>query len=221
MKHSLSISLMLLALGLSACSMKPYEKTAQLQAQQAGLVAVAKPQLDATYVAPGVKLATYKKLDIAKLDFSLVKIIDPHVSTYNDQKWELNDSDRAYYQEKYETAAKHSLLESGRFTAAGEPAADTLVLRAKILEIAPLGPKDDLKSRPTLMDVYSEGFGRMTVAFEFYDAKTNQLVFAATDEHDLGRMWEKNTRVQNNMQVRLAFDYWLSALQKQLDVLSK
>ncbi len=221
MKPVISFSLSLVAaFVLSGCGVtKPHEKDAKAQAEQAGLVAAAKPRLDAVYQSPSVKFHSYKKLNIASLDFSQVKIINPTSPPFYDQKWELNDKDRAYYQERYFTAAKRELLESNLFAASSESAADTLVLRAKVLEIAPLASKDDLKSRPTLMDVYSEGFGRMTVAFEFYDSTNNKLVFALTDEHDLGRIWEKNNRVQNAMQVRLAFDYWLSAVKRQWEML--
>jgi len=221
MKSVISLSLSLVAVFVvSGCGViKPHEKDAQTQAQQAGLIAVAKPRLDAVYRSPSANFHNYKKLNIASLDFSQVKVINPTSPPFYDQKWELDDKDRAYYQERFFTAAKRELLDAGLFTASGESAADTLVLRAKVLEIAPLASKDDLKSRPTLMDVYSEGFGRMTVVFEFYDSMSNKLVLALTDEHDLGRIWEKNNRVQNAMQVRLAFDYWLSAVKRQWEML--
>lgn len=221
MKRTLSFSFALVAaVVLSSCGItKNHEKDAKAQADQAGLVAVAKPKLDAVYRAPSVKLRSYKKLNVANLDFSQVKIINPTSPPFYDQKWELNDKDRAYYQERFVTATQRELLDSNLFIASSESAADTLVLRAKVLNIAPLASKDDLKSRPTLMDVYSEGFGRMTVAFEFYDSMTNKLVLAVTDEHELGRIWEKNNRVQNAMQIRLAFDYWLSAVKKQWETL--
>jgi hypothetical protein len=220
MKVLVTIFLSLAVVTLNGCGIsKPHEKVAKAEAEQAGLVAASKPRLDAVYLSPAVKLHSYKKLNLANLDFSQVKIINPTSPPFYDQKWELDDKDRAYYQERFAVAAKRELLDSSLFAVGSESAADTLVLRAKVLEIAPLASKDDLKSRPTLMDVYSEGFGRMTVAFEFYDSMTNKLVFALTDEHELGRIWEKNNRVQNAMQVRLAFDYWLSAVKRQWETL--
>ena len=56
----------------------------------------------------------------------------------------------------------------------------------------------------------------MTVVFEIYDSISNKLVASATDEHDLGSMWEENNRAQNNLQIRLAFDFWLNNLGKEL-----
>jgi hypothetical protein len=113
------------------------------------------------------------------------------------------------------------LFDDMRFSSASAPAADALLLKTKIVEIAPLASKDDFKGRPNLMDVYSEGFGRMTIVFELYDSNTNKLVALASDEHDLGQIWEKNTRVQNNIQVKLAFDFWLRNLKKELVNITK
>ena len=118
-------------------------------------------------------------------------------------------------------AAKKSLIDSGLYTLASEAGEKTFLLKAKIIQIAPLGPKDDIKGRPDLMTVYSEGFGTMTIAFEVYDSLTNKLVLTATDEHDLGKIWEKNNRAQNNVQIRLAFDYWLNNLKIELEHAAK
>jgi hypothetical protein len=41
-----------------------------------------------------------------------------------------------------------------------------------------------------------------------------------TDRRDLGRIWEENNRVTNNIQIRLAFNQWLRNLRTELDRLS-
>lgn len=219
MKNSLLIAV--LAISVSACSfVKPHEKAAQSQAQQAGLVAVHKPQFDASFILPGVNLGQYKKIILGDVDFSSTLIRKPSSSRMLDEPWELNSGDKKYYQSKYEDSAKKYLFDSAyaQATAAG---ADTLLLKTKITEIAPLASKDDSKGRPNLMDVYSEGFGRMTIVFELYDSVSNKLVAVTTDEHDLGTIWEKNNRVQNNFQVKLAFDFWLKNLKEELAATSK
>ena len=206
---------------LSACSAtKPHEKLAQQQAIQQGLGAVSHGRFDASFVAPGVQFARYKKLRVDNLDLTNVKIRAPRVQHLSDESWELNDKDRIYYQEKYASAVKTNLIDTGLYQLTTDAGADTLVLKSRVIEIAPLASKDDLKGRPTLMDVYSEGFGRMTVVFDLYDSLTNKLVYSATDEHDLGKLWEKNDRVQNNLQVRLAFEHWLANLRRELETIS-
>lgn len=71
------------------------------------------------------------------------------------------------------------------------------------------------------MDVYSEGFGRMTIGFELYDSVSNKLIAVSSDDHELGTIWEKNNRVQNNIQIKLAFDYWMRNLKRELEALGK
>lgn len=218
----LQIVIALFALGLSACHIvKPHEKIAQTQAQEAGLVAVHKPQFDTSFILPQTNFSQYTKIIVSDLDLSSVKIIKPNTSRAFEEPWGLNKDDKQYYQKRYEESAKNYLFEGGKFAAATTPASNTLLLKTKITEIAPLASKDDFKGRPNLMDVYSEGFGRMTITFELYDSASNKLVAIASDEHDLGNVWEKNNRVQNNIQIKLAFDYWLRNLNDEIVGLSK
>lgn len=213
----LHVVVTLIAISLSACGfVKPHEKTAQSQAQQAGLAAIHKPEFDASFVSLQTNFGQYKKIIVSDLDLSTVKIIKPSTSRAFDEPWELNESDKQYYQKKYTESIKKYLFDGGKFSAATAQSSDTLVLKTKIVEIAPLASKDDFKGRPNLMDVYSEGFGRMTIVFELYDSVSNKLVALSSDEHDLGNIWEKNDRVQNNIQVKLAFDYWLKNLNEEL-----
>jgi hypothetical protein len=95
--------------------------------------------------------------------------------------------------------------------------ADVLTVSAKVVEIAPLGSKDDLKGRPTNMEVYSEGMGTMTLEITLYDSVSGKPQAIITDQRDLGRLWEENNRASNNVQVRVAFDHWLRTLRKELD----
>jgi len=211
-----------LAISLSACGIvKPHEKVTQNQAQVAGLVAVHKPHFDASYALPNANLMQYKKIILSDLDLSSTKIIKPNTSRPFDEPWELNNDDRKYYQSKYVDSAKKFLFDDNEYVVATLPAADTLLLKTKITEIAPLASKDDFKGRPNLMDVYSEGFGRMTIAFELYNSVSNKLVMTVSDEHDLGNIWEKNNRVQNNFQIKLAFDFWMRNLKEELEHLAK
>jgi len=219
MKQQLLIAVV--AMLLSACTTKPHEKLAQDQARQQGLNPVSHAHFDASFIAPSVQLSHYKKIKVENLDMSNAKILSPRMQHGFDDPWVLNDKDRAYYQDKYASAVKANLVETGLYQLTTDTGADTLVLKGRVIEIAPLASKDDLQGRPTLMDVYSRGFGRMTVAFELYDSQTNKLVYSATDEHDLGNLWEKNDRVQNNMQIRLAFEHWLSNLRTELQAIAQ
>lgn len=206
---------------LSGCSMtKPHEKEAARKADQAGLNAVEKSRFDGTFVAPNARFGQYKTLLVEQLDLSDVKIRKQTTDKIRDTPWELSDADRRYYQERYSEALMSNLIADGRFATSLQPGSDVLRIKAKVLEIAPLASKDDSKGRPTMMKVYSEGMGTMTLELTLVDSVSGNLLAIITDRRDLGRIWEENNRVTNNIQIRLAFNQWLRNLRTELDRLS-
>lgn len=221
LKHTASrFVLLVLATSLVAgCSMtKKHEKDAQIKAEKAGLTAVQRTRFDGTFIASGAQFSQYKKLIVEQLDLSDVKVRKQSSNNLAfETPWELNDADRRYYQERYTEALMSNLIADGTYATALQPAADTLTVVAKVLEIAPLASKDDMKGRPGNMKVYSEGMGTMTLEITLYDSVSGKPLAIITDQRDLGRMWEENNRVTNNVQVRLAFNQWLSNLRKELD----
>jgi hypothetical protein len=221
---NLSVKLVLIALAtgvISGCSMtKPHEKDAALKADQAGLSAVEDSRFDGTFVAPNAQFAQYRKLLVEQLDLSEVKIRKQSTDKINDTPWELSDADRRYYQERYTEALMTNLIVDGRFATSLQTGADVLQVKAKVLEIAPLASKDDSKGRPTMMKVYSEGMGTMTLELTLVDSVSGDVLAIITDRRDLGRIWEENNRVTNNVQIRLAFNQWLRNLRTELDRLA-
>ncbi|QEY14513.1 DUF3313 family protein [Cellvibrio sp. KY-GH-1] len=225
LKHTaLRLSLIALASVLVAgCSVtKKHEKDAQVKADKEGLSVVKDSKFDGTFVAPNAQFAQYKKLFVEQLDMTDVKIRKLSNTNFsNDTPWELNDNDRRYYQERYTEALMNNLIVDGRYSTAMQAGADVMTVRAKVLEIAPLGSKDDFKGRPNNVKVYSEGMGTMTLEISLYDSASGKVLGIITDQRDLGRIWEENNRVTNNVQVRVAFDAWLKKLRNELDRLSK
>lgn len=221
---NVSVKLMAIALSagvLAGCAMtKSHEKEAALKADQAGLTAVEKTRFDGTFVAANAQFSHYKKLLVEQLDLSEVKIRQQTGDKFNETPWELNDGDRRYYQERYSEALMSNLIADGRFATSLQAGSDVLTIKAKVLEIAPLASKDDLKGRPNLMKVYSEGMGQMTLELSLFDSSSGKLLAIITDQRDLGHIWEENNRVTNNIQVRLAFNQWLRNLRTELDRLS-
>lgn len=213
-------ALLALAASLVAgCSMtKKHEKEAQIKADKAGLTVVEKTRFDGTFIAAGAQFSQYKKLLVEQLDMSDVKIRKQSSNNLtNDTPWELNDADRRFYQERYTEALMNNLIADGTYTTAMQTGSDVLAVSAKVLEIAPLGSKDDMKGRPTNVKVYSEGMGTMTLEISLYDSVSGKPLAIITDQRDLGRIWEENNRATNNVQVRQAFNQWLSNLRKELD----
>lgn len=221
---NLSVKLVLIALAagvIGGCSMtKPHEKEAAIKADQAGLSAVEDSRFDGTFVAPNAQFSQYSKLLVEQLDLSEVKIRKQSTDKINDTPWELSDADRRYYQERYTEALMTNLIVDGRFATSVQTGADVLQVKAKVLEIAPLASKDDSKGRPTMMKVYSEGMGTMTLELTLVDSVSGDVLAIITDRRDLGRIWEENNRVTNNIQIRLAFNQWLRNLRTELDRLA-
>lgn len=213
------VLLALAASVVAGCSItKKHEKDAQIKADKAGLTAVEKTQFDGTFIAPGAQFSQYKKLFVEQLNLSEVKIRKQSSNNLtNDTPWELNDADRRYYQERYTEALMNNLIADGTYATAMQAGPDVLTVSAKVVEIAPLGSKDDLKGRPTNVKVYSEGMGTMTLEISLYDSVSGKPLAIITDQRDLGRIWEENNRVTNNVQVRLAFNQWMSKLRSELD----
>lgn len=216
MKKSVLILMGSLAL-ITACSItKPHEKNLATEAEPLGLTEVESATLDSVFVADNVGIANYKYVVLEPLDMSAVKIRKPaNISFVNDTPWELNDQDRNYYQEKYTQAMKKEWLDKSGLTQTDKATEQTLIVKAVLKEIAPLGSKDDFKGRPAITKVYSEGVGTMTINFQLSDAKTGKVLALVSDQRDLGKIWEENNRVTFNQQVRLAFTAWASRLQKQ------
>ncbi len=203
---------------LAGCSTAKHKVAAQEKASQQGLAALAAPRFDGTFVAPNVDFSQYRQLLVEPLDLDEVEIIQPNSRDFTKATpWTLKPNDKAYYQERYTEALIKNLVSDGTYKTNTQPAADTLLLRSRILQIAPLASKDDADGRPGLMKVYSEGMGTMTLEMSLYDSLTGKAVAIITDKRQLGRIWEENNRMTNNIQVRLAFDGWLRKLRSELD----
>lgn len=224
LKYTMSkLAIVMLAASLIAgCSFtKSHEKEAQLKADKAGLTAVEQTRFDGTFIAPGAQFSQYKKLFVEQLNMNEVKIRkQSSTNLMNDTPWELNDADRRYYAERYTEALMNNLIADGTYATAMQAGPDVLTVSAKVLEIAPLASKDDMKGRPNRMKVYSEGMGTMTLEISLYDSVSGKVLAIITDQRDLGRVWEENNRVTNNVQIRQAFNHWLRNLRQELDQVS-
>lgn len=211
------ILLMSSLLVVTACSInKPHEKNLAAEAAPLGLQETKSNSLDAVFVDK-TSIANYKQVIVEPLDLSAVKIRKPgNTNIAYDTPWELNDQDRKFYQERYQASMKKHWLGKSNLIQVENAGPSTLKVKATLLEIAPLGSKDDSKGRPTMTKVYSEGMGTMTLKYELSDASTGKVLGLISDKRDLGNVWEENNRAAFNQKVRLAFDAWARRLQKEL-----
>lgn len=214
MKRTLVLAIGLLSLSLAAGSYafeKKHEKALATEAQPLGFTKTKSRFLDSVYLKPGVNFSEYTQLDFAPLDTSNIFIREPTGPNEFDEPWVLTDKDKAYLQQKYLETFTKELIGSKRFNAASGNA-KTLQIKTTLQEIAPLAPKDDIQSRPSISNYYSEGAGTMTMKMEIYDAQTNTLVGLIADEADVGNHWEENNRSNNRRQLGLTFTRWADSL---------
>lgn len=202
---------------VTACSItKPHEKNIAAEAAPLGLQQLESNRLDAVYLDKSA-LANYKQVMLEPLDLSAVKIRQlSQTNLAYDTPWELNDQDRKYYSERYLESMKKEWLDKSGLTQVDQVSAATLKVKAVLVEIAPLGSKDDSKGRPTMTKVYSEGVGTMTLKYVLSDASTGKVLGLISDQRDLGKVWEENNCVTFNNKVRLVFTAWAKNLQKEL-----
>lgn len=207
------------ALLVSGCAApKKHERNAMMKADAEGLSVIDSANFDGTFVAPNVDFSQYRRLLVEQLNVDDVVIRKPTaLSPSQNTPWELNDNDKRYYQERYTEALMNNLIQDGAYSTAVEAGQDVIRVQANIIEIAPLASKDDFQGRPTRMQVYSEGMGTMTLELSLYDSVTGKVLAIITDKRDLGKIWEVNSRVTNNIQVRVAFNAWLKKLRLELD----
>lgn len=212
-----TILILIISLFVCACTMnKPHEKNIAAEATPLGLQEVKSNSLDAVYIDKA-RIATYKNVIVEPLDMSTVKIRKPsNTNIAYDTPWELDERDRNFYQERYQSSMKKYWLSKSNLTQVEQAGPATLKVKATLVEIAPLGSKDDSKGRPTMTKVYSEGMGTMTLKYELSDASSGKVLGLISDQRDLGKVWEENNRVSFNQKVRLAFDAWARRLQKEL-----
>lgn len=219
--HKATAFLLCLLLALAGCSTTgKHQQAAQEKAQQAGMAPLVNPQFDGTFIAQGVNFRQYRQFLVEPLNMEETEIVQPSArDLLNTNPWTLKPNDKTYYQERYSEALIKNLVGDGAYSTAVAAGSDVLLLRARILQIAPLASKDDWEGRPGLMKVYSEGMGTMTIEMTLYDSLSGKAVAIITDRRELGRLWEENNRITNNIQVRLAFDNWLRKLRNELDSL--
>lgn len=207
--------LLLIALFLSVitgCSTSPkQEPEVQLKADKTGLTSVEKTPIAGAFIARGVQFSKYKKLLVEQLDLSDVKV---HSQSSGAAPWAASNEERGYYQERYTEALMGNLILDGTYSTAMQAGVDVMTIAAKVVEVASFDNKEDVKGRPANTKTYSEGVGAMTLEISLYDSVSGKPLAIITSQR---RLWEENNRETSNIQVQVAFNYWLSTLRTELD----
>lgn len=205
---------------LTSCSSQPHQPES---ANAEKIVDQAPPRaesiyMDGTFVVPGVEFSRYKKLIVADLDLGNIDVELP--GSWNGNKtWALGEDEKRFFREEYIQAVVVNLIADGAYTTALTAADDVLLLKAKIIRIAPLSSENPAAAKT--LAAYNESSASMTIAMELYDSVSGNLVGTVTDTRDLGRIWDENSGPSTRLQVNLAFSFWLKFLRSELDQLSR
>lgn len=193
---------------LVACASEPQVMSDTSLITSDGLNPVQGLGTDEAFVALDADLQAFKQFYIEPLDATETQVdYRPDSSRLPRGDWELNERDRLLFAKYYLVAMSHALQAEG-YTLVGEPAEGVLVVKSQLLEIAPSAPKDDFKSRDPSVDYVSQGAGSLTLAMQLHDGADDRLLARVEDTREAGYRWQKNTRFNNQTEVRRVFSSW-------------
>lgn len=182
----------------------------------AGMEKVKVKRLDSVYKKPGADLSQYTGIYVEPLDLTAAEIKYPRDTKKRDQK-PLTEKDIAMFQEMYAKAFTRELSEDSFLVTESSAKDGTLVLKARVLEIAPTYVPNDLMESSGRNRVYAETAGDLTIQFDFIDGKTGELLVRATDKREPTRQWREINSVQVRSQVNQLMGSWARIVRTHLE----
>ncbi|UTA48181.1 DUF3313 domain-containing protein [Simiduia sp. 21SJ11W-1] len=220
MKSLSSKTLFAAAVALAGVLMMPASNALAESAPADGLAPVKVKRLDEVRAKPGVAWGEYTHVQLLALDVSDVAIKAPAQTHKRDIK-PLTDKQKAALSESYARAFTRELIEDGIFKTAEQGAANTLVIRAKLVEIAPNYIPSSGFAMSGRHRVYAENAGKMTMTFELLDGASGELLAQITDEREGTRMWREINPVEVRSQTNQIMSSWARIFRNHLDDLGR
>lgn len=183
-----------------------------------GLEPVEIKRLDEVRAKPNVQWQAYTHVQLAPLDMSEAVIKAPSRTDKRDIK-PLTEKQVQEFNEIYQKAFTRELIEDGAFTT-GEGEQKSLLIRAKVLELAPTHIPDRRTNASGFNKVYTETAGKITMAFDILDASTGELLAQVVDQREGNRMWRENNEIHNRSQVRQMMGSWARIFRNHMDHLA-
>ena len=207
---------------VAACTSTPTIQTGNdAETINGNLHKVDNSRADLSYINPDADFSKYQKIMLMPLGVDKVEIKQPDTSSSpnrNRAHWELTDQDRLKLQELFHDAMSKQLQEKEGYSIVTKPGDDVLQIQARLLAIAPSGPKDDFQSRPVgRSTVYTDGAGAMAVGVAFGDSQNGEILALMKDSRTTHSNWGRNNSVGNLSDVRQMFSAWASSIRKGLD----
>jgi hypothetical protein len=174
--------------------------------------------IDGFFVVPELDFSRYRKMIVRELQLDDITVRQP-TSMSKSKSWVLTDNQKRNFRESYIGAVVGHMIADGVYSTAIDTGDDVLSLQAAIVQIVPFSSSNNSGATPTMIRPEAEAM--VTITIEMYDSQTNQLLATLTDSYNFGRLWEENSQLVNTAPTHNAFDFWLSYLRQELDVLSR
>ncbi len=211
------VLLMVSGLVLTGCASEPKVDESPDAVNEQGLSPVTGDNVKESFVKLGTDFSKYSAYLFTHLDVEdTVVRYNPSSSDVRGRKWELDDSDREGFKAVYAKSMVDALTSRGHevVTQSGD---NVMLVSASLLKLEPKGPKDDNKNRYHNGEFYSEGAGKITIAMEFRDSVSGELLATIVDRRKAGATWQANNAMRNRMEVERLFKRWANLFASGLD----
>jgi hypothetical protein len=176
-----------------------------------GLVLQPTSLLDELFIAPGVSLASYRRVLIDPIEVNFRP-------GWREQHEDLSDKEIEALRARFAAMLRDKLvreLARGGYVLAESPDIDVLRLRPSLENVNLASPESSVEKR-----TFTRSAGEMTLRILGFDGPSGALVARARDyEQDPDtRELERTDRVTTNQAALRMFDKWAEALRSALDV---
>ncbi len=152
---------------------------------------------------------------VANLNLSELKIDGPDTTRFaRGRDFELTDNEREDMRVMYLEQVRKAIAADDEYVLVDNADEADFVIRAELVKIQPLAPKDDFHSRKSSVKFVSQGAGRATIKFDITTKGNESVVIQSS--RDAGYSWGKNDRFHNKHDVKSMFSAWGKDLMKEL-----
>ncbi|MGH1372404.1 MAG: DUF3313 family protein [Cellvibrionaceae bacterium] len=202
---------------LAACASDPSIDQRVDAKNDAGLYPVENSRLDEMFVDIETDFKGFTQVYVAPLDTSIAEVdYDADVREWRSRDWQLSEKDKTGLTEMFEQSVSSKFDVTG-VSLVDEPGAGVLVVEPTLKKLEPAAPKDTFSERDPGSKYFSEGAGKVTLAFDFKDGGTGKLIATAMDRRDAGTEWQRNTAIHNRWEVQRLFNRWVSMFDQSLE----
>ena len=191
----------------------------ELPATLNGMQRIASSKVKLAYVRPGTDWKKFRTVQIRPLSIPLeVRDATPSGQTKKfRESYVLGDRQVEALQKAYMEVMRDRLGDAG-FTVVDTPAADTLIVATKVMDIRLSAPIESTRmSYASRGRVYSQGGGAIAITAALADGSSGQVLAEVADSRwPNSDTWRINNSVSNLADAKQAFGFWANALRDRL-----